>query len=86
MKGLMNYFPGNTILHRLDPRTKILFPLMICIVCFATDNVYVLLGILMLDLMIGLIGGIFRQALRIIKSAMERQSFTSLVWRSRMKA
>ena len=75
MKGLMNYFPGNTILHRLDPRTKILFPLMICIVCFATDNVYVLLGILVLDLMIGLIGGIFRQALRLLKSLLKIAAF-----------
>ncbi len=71
MKRLMNYFPGNTILHRLDPRTKILFPLMICIVCFTTTNVYVLLGILVLDLLIGVIGRIFPQALRLLKGLLK---------------
>lgn len=71
MRSLMNYFPGNTFLHRMDPRSKILFSLLICIACFITNNIYFLLGILVLDLMIGVCGGIFTQALRLLKGLLK---------------
>ncbi|MCR5004601.1 MAG: energy-coupling factor transporter transmembrane protein EcfT [Clostridiales bacterium] len=71
MKGLMNYFPGDTFLHRMDPRSKILFSLLICIACFVTNNLYVLLGILVLDLLIGVCGGIFKQALKLLKGLLK---------------
>ena len=79
MKGLMNYFPGDTILHRMDPRTKLLFPLMICACCFTTSNVYVLLGILVLDLLISVVGSIFPQALRLLKSLLKIALFLFLL-------
>ena len=71
MKGLMNYFPGDTFLHRMDPRSKILFSLMICVACFVTKNVYFLLGIFVLDLLIGVFGGIFTQTLKLLKGLLK---------------
>ena len=68
MKGLMNYFPGDTFLHRMDPRSKILYSLMICVACCVTSNLYVLLGIFVLDLLIGVCGRIFPQTLRLLRS------------------
>ena len=71
MKGLMNYFPGDTFLHRMDPRSKILFSLLICIACFVTNDLYVLLGVFVLDLLIGVFGGIFKQALKLLKGLLK---------------
>ena len=31
MKGVLSYIPGQTVLHRLDPRTKLILSLMICV-------------------------------------------------------
>ena len=67
MKGLLVYIPGDTVIHRLDPRTKLILPLMICVGCFLTNSPWVLIGILVLDLMIGVLGGITRHAVRLLK-------------------
>lgn len=71
MKGLMNYFPGDTFLHKMDPRSKLVFSLLVCIACFVTNNIYVLLGIFVLDLLIGVCGGIFTQAFKLLKGLLK---------------
>ncbi|MBR6029856.1 MAG: energy-coupling factor transporter transmembrane protein EcfT [Clostridia bacterium] len=67
MRGVLDYVPGNTILHRLDPRTKLLISLMICIAAFISDSEIFLLGLLALNLLFAFIGGVTAQALRMLK-------------------
>ncbi len=67
MTGLMEYIPGNSILHRMDPRTKLLLPLMICAACFSAGNLAVLSGLLLFDVLLGMAGGILPQTLRLLK-------------------
>lgn len=86
MKGLMNYFPGDTFLHRMDPRSKIVFSLLVCIACFVTNNIYVLLGILVLDLLIGVFGGILIQALRLLKGLLKIALFLFILQALVMRA
>ena len=67
MKGVLNYTPGKTFLHRLDPRTKLVISLMICIASFVSNQVLFLLGLLALNLCLGAVGHVFPQTMRILK-------------------
>ena len=40
---LGQYFPGNSILHRMDPRLKILLMLEFVVLVFFADNLYTFL-------------------------------------------
>ena len=40
------YYPGNSILHKLDPRTKIIAILVYMVSLFIVNNFYGLLGML----------------------------------------
>lgn len=52
------YYPGNSVLHRLDPRTKILAILLYMISLFIVNNFYGLLGMLVLSGAVILLSGI----------------------------
>ncbi len=71
MSGVLNYTPGNTVLHRLDPRTKLLFSLLICVAAFASNQVIFLLLLLALNLGLGLLGGVFPQTLRVLRGMLK---------------
>lgn len=45
MSTLIEYYPGDSILHRLDPRVKIILLLLVTIMIFIVDN-FIVLGIL----------------------------------------
>ena len=67
MRGVLNYVPGDTLLHRLDPRTKLLLSLMICVAAFISGNAFFLLGLLALNLVFAALGGVTAQALRMLR-------------------
>ena len=67
MRGVLSYAPGSTILHRLDPRTKLLMSLMICIAAFISGREFFLLALLALNLLFAFLGGVVPQALRMLK-------------------
>ena len=71
MKGVLNYTPGKTFLHRLDPRTKLVISLMICIASFVSNQVLFLLGLLALNLCLGAVGHVFPQTMRILKGLLK---------------
>lgn len=79
MRGFLDYVPGDTLLHRLDPRTKLLLPLLLCVGCFASGNMFVLLGVLALDLLLGILGGNFRQAIRLLRGLLKISVFLFLI-------
>ena len=61
MKGLLAYIPGSTLLHKLDPRTKLFVSLLLCVGVFASSNLIYLVSVLALDLIVGRVGNVFRQ-------------------------
>ena len=65
---LGQYVPGNSVLHRLDPRTKIIWTAALMVAIFMVDswNEYVMMGSFTLILL--LISGVpVKQTLRGIK-------------------
>ncbi len=71
MNGVLNYIPGDTILHRLDPRTKLLFSLLVCVAAFLSNQVLYLLALLALNLCFALMGGVIPQTLRILRGMLK---------------
>ncbi len=67
MTDLFQYVPGNSPLHRMNPVTKIALTLSVCVAAFLTDNLFVLLALILFDLMIGVAAGAFRKALAIFR-------------------
>lgn len=68
MRGMLEYAPGDTLLHRLNPLTKLLTALLICVSCFVSASLLFLLGVLGLNLALAALGGIFRRAASMLKT------------------
>ena len=58
MNNLFQYVPGNSVIHRLNPVTKLLMAVVICIAAFLSGNLFYLAGLLVVDLLIGVIAGV----------------------------
>jgi len=74
------YVPGNSILHRLDPRTKILWTMLLMVVTFLTNTwqEYVMMGALTLILLI--VSGIpVRQTLKGLKPLLFILAITAIL-------
>lgn len=52
------YYPSNSILHRLDPRTKILAILVYMVSLFVVNNFYGLIGMLVLSVVVVAVSGV----------------------------
>ena len=75
MRDLFRYTPGDSVIHRLNPLTKILVAVVICVAAFVTDNLWYLLFLLVCDMAIGLIAGVFGKALSILKGLVKISVF-----------
>ena len=75
MSSSLSYVPGSSVLHEMNPITKILLALCICAAAFISGNLYFLVGIIIIDLLIGVIGGIFKKALSVFKGLLRVSIF-----------
>ena len=71
MHKLFQYVPGNSIIHRMNPITKIFLTIVICIAAFVSGNLLFLAGLLAVDLLIGFIAGIPEKTLTIFKGLLK---------------
>lgn len=71
MGGFLDYVPGDSLLHRLNPLTKILLSVSLCAACFVSGNPLFVLGILVVSLVLAYSAGIFRRALRMVTALMK---------------
>ncbi len=71
MKGLLNYSEGNTVLHRMNPISKLLIALLISISCFLCSGHLFLLGILLINLALAAVGGILDRGLGMLKALLK---------------
>ena len=68
MNSLLSYAPGNSIIHKMNPITKLLLAFCICIAGFTTKYHLYLVILIIIDLLIGVIGGITKKALKMFKN------------------
>ena len=66
MKGFLDYIPGDSLFHRLDPRTKLLTAFLLCAACFAADSLAILPCLLALETALGFAAHIGRFTVRLL--------------------
>lgn len=57
MGGYLDYIPGETLLHRLNPLSKLCLSFVLCICCFISDSHWVVGGIMALNLLLAAVAG-----------------------------
>ncbi len=77
---LGQYFSGNSLLHRLDPRTKIILVLIYVVTVFVAANLYSLAFLLLTALTLVALSGIsYKIVLKSVKPVMVLIIFTALI-------
>lgn len=64
MSALVQYVPGHTFFHRLDPRTKIIFMLLVTVGIFVVTKIWVAMAVLFILLSLWFVAGL---PLRVLK-------------------
>lgn len=67
MVNVIDYVPGDTVLHRLNPIAKLALAAGIIIATFLGDTYLMLLGLLALTLALGAYAGVFKNLLSLLK-------------------
>lgn len=67
MTNVIDYVPGNTFLHRLNPVTKLAIAAAIIIATFLATTYPMLLGLLALTLLLGVYAGVFSRLASLLK-------------------
>ncbi|MDR3247914.1 MAG: energy-coupling factor transporter transmembrane protein EcfT, partial [Treponema sp.] len=68
MTGLLDYVAGESFLHRLNPITKLALSFGLCASCFLSGNLFLILGIIILNLLVSAQSGIIGRSVRILRS------------------
>ncbi len=68
MKGFLEYSPGSTVLHMVNPLTKLILAFFLCVACFVSSNHYLILAIIGLDIALGIVGGVPKKVLAMLKT------------------
>lgn len=68
MKGFLEYVPGNSFLHRMNPVAKLGCAILIVFACFATSRFELLLAILALDFVMAVKTGLTKQTMGLAKA------------------
>ena len=79
MGNLFQYVPGHSLIHRLNPVTKIFLTIMICAAAFMTDRLLFLVFLLALDLLIGITAGVAGRTWTIFKGLLKIAIFLFLL-------
>lgn len=68
MKGFLEYVPGNSFLHRMNPVAKLVCALLISVACFCTSNYILLAIILIMDFVLAASCAMTKQAIGLAKA------------------
>ena len=79
MNNLFQYVPGNSLIHRMNPVTKIFLTIIICVAAFVTDRLLFLAGLLAVDLLIGIVAGVANRTWNIFRGLLKIAAFLFLL-------
>ena len=70
MNGFLEYVPGDSLLHRLNPTTKLIGSILFAIACFCTSNLVFLACMLAIALALAASCGMLRQTTGLMKAVL----------------
>ena len=68
MNGFLEYVPGTSLLHRMNPVAKLLFAIVFAIACFCTGNLVFLCALLVFALALAASCGMMKQTIGLMKA------------------
>ena len=68
MNGFLEYVPGTSLIHRMNPVAKLLFAVLFAITCFCTGNLVFLCAMLAIAIACAASCGMIRQTLGLMKA------------------
>ncbi len=68
MRNLLDYHEGDTLLHRLNPITKLFISIAICIAAFTASSIPFLVGLLALDIALGFAAGNGKNTVTLVRN------------------
>lgn len=68
MKGFLEYVPGNSLIHRLNPMVKLIGSILFAVACFCTSNLVFVCCMMVLALAMAASCGMLRQTTGLMKA------------------
>ena len=68
MKGFLEYVPGDSLIHRLNPMVKLIGSILFAVACFCTSNLVFVCCMLALALAMAASCGMLRQTTGLMKA------------------
>jgi energy-coupling factor transport system permease protein len=66
MKGILEFYQGDTIIHKLNPLTKMILALLLCMSSFTSNNIITVIAIITLDIIIAYMANIAKKAVALL--------------------
>ncbi len=66
MKGILEYSQGETVIHRLNPLSKMVIAFLLCLSSFVNSNIYCAIGIIIVNLLIAYLAEIIDRAMSLL--------------------
>jgi len=79
MRDLFQYVPGQSLIHRLNPVTKLLLTIVICVCAFLSNSLVFLAFLLAVDLTIGIVAGVAKRTFSIFRGLFKIALFLFLL-------
>ena len=70
MNGFLEYVPGDSLLHRLNPVAKLVFAIVFAITCFCTGNLVFLCALLAFGVALAASCGLVKQTVGLMKAVL----------------
>lgn len=71
MKGMLEYSQGDTVIHKLNPLTKMLLAFLFCLSSFLSSYILMAVGIILLNIVIAHIAGIVKKAVSLLSTLLK---------------
>ena len=79
MGGFLDYIPGNSLLHKLTPLTKLIASFLMCISCFISDSHFYVLGMIIVTLLLAASAGVAQRSIGILRKLLKFSLFLFVV-------
>jgi len=79
MKGILEFSQGETIIHKLNPLTKMILALLLCMSSFVSNSILIAVVIIALNLIIGYMADIAKNALSLLSTLLKIGIFLFLL-------
>ena len=79
MNGILEYVPGDSMLHRMNPVAKLFFALVFAVACFCSQSIVFLACMLAAGIALALSCGMMKQVVGFMKAVLVFSALLALI-------